>query len=215
MADDILTSVCSFDIRKCFDTANSIHSILFNKMEKYGFQSNNIDWFRSYLLTRQQFVACHNELSRKCQLEIGVPQGSVLGPILFLLYVNDINRHVNLGACNLYADDTLVYFSANYMDTLQENTQKCVSSISERYDNHQLVINTSKSNIMVITTRQRAVLTNVHRIEVSHGSERLTQLECLDYLCVKLDSHLSWNLQVDDVCRKLVFIIIYNWSFEA
>ena len=177
MADDILTSVCSFDIRKCFDTANSIHSILFNKMEKYGFQSSNIDWFRSYLLTRQQLVACHNELSRKCQLEIGVPQGSVLGPILFLLYVNDINRHVNLGACNLYADDTLVYFSANDMDTLQENTQKCVSSNSEWYDNNQLVINTSKSNIMVITTRQRAVLTNVHRIEVSLGSERLTQLE--------------------------------------
>ena len=79
----------------------------------------------------------------------------------------------------------------NDMDTLQEKTQKCISSINEWYDNNQQVINTSKSNIMVITTRQRAVLANVHRIEVSLGSERLTQLECLDYLGVKLGSHLS------------------------
>ena len=195
MADGMITSVCSFDIRKCFDTIS--HSIFFKKMEKYGFQSKNVDWFRSFFLTRQQFVLCHNELSRKCQLEIGVPKGSVLGQILLLLYVNDINRHVYIGACNLYADATLVYCSVNYMDALQENTQKCVSSINECYDN----------NVMVITTSQRAGITNVHRIGVSLGSERLTQLECLDYLGVKLGSHLSWNLQVDDVCRKLVFII--------
>ena len=155
MADDMLTSVCSFDIQNCFDTIS--HIIIFKKMEKYGFHSKNVDWFRSYLLTRQQFVVCHNELSRKCQLKIGVPQGSVLGPMLLLLYANNINRHVHLGVCNLYADAMLVYCSANYMDTLQEKTQKCISSINEWYDNNQLVINTSKSNIMAITTSRKHV----------------------------------------------------------
>ena len=151
IADGLLTSVCSFDIKKCFDTIN--HSILFKKMEKYGFASDTADWFRSYLLNRQQLVSCHNKLSEKRQLNIGVPQGSVLGPILFLIYINDINMHVDLGACNLYADDTLVYCSANNINELQECTQKCVTAIKEWYDNNHLVINASKCSIMVVTTK--------------------------------------------------------------
>ena len=83
IADGLLTSVCSFDINKCFDTIN--HFILFKKMEKYGFASDTANWFWSYLLDRQQLVSCHNKLSGKRQLNIGVPQGSVLRPILFLL----------------------------------------------------------------------------------------------------------------------------------
>ena len=85
IADGLLTSVCSFDIKKCFDTIN--HSIIFKKMEKYGFASDTADWFLSYLLNRQQLVSCHNKLSGKRQLNIGVPQGSVLGPVFFFKYM--------------------------------------------------------------------------------------------------------------------------------
>ena len=66
-------------------------------------------WFQSYLNKREQIVSCQSQLSGKCQLQIGVPQGSVLGPLLFLIYVNDVNRHVNLGYCIRYADDVLIY----------------------------------------------------------------------------------------------------------
>ena len=172
-------------------------------MEKYGFASDTADWFRSYLLDRQQLVSCHNKLSGKRQLNIGVPQGSVLGSILFLLYVND----VDLGACNLYADDTLVYCSANNINELQECTQKCVTAIKEWYDSNRLVTNASQSSIMVVTTKQREDFNNLLNIDVCIGADRLDQRNCIDYLGVQLDAHLTWNSQIDAVCKKLVFAI--------
>ena len=144
---------------------------------------------RSYLLNRHQLVSCHNKLSEKRQLNIGVPQGSVLGPILFLIYVNDINMHVDLGACNLYADDTLVNCSANNINELQQCTQKCVTAIKEWYDNNHLVINASKCSIMVVTTKQREAFNNLLNIDVCLGDDSLDQSNCIDYLGVKLDAH--------------------------
>ena len=151
-----------------------------------------------------------NKLSEKRQLNIGVPQGSVLGPILFLIYVNDINMHVDLGACNLYADDTLVYCSANNINELQECTQKCVTAIKEWYDNNHLVINASKCSIMVVTTKQREAFNNLLNIDVCLGDDSIDsncQSNCIDYLGVKLDAHLTWHSQIDAVCKKLVFAI--------
>ena len=130
-------------------------------MDKYGFHSNNTDWFRSYLLNRLQLVSYRNKVSCKCQLDICVPQGSVLGPILFVLYVNDISRHVDIGACNLYADDTIVHCTSDNTISLQECMQRCVYNMKEWYDKNQLVINTSKSNFMMVTTMQRDIFTNV------------------------------------------------------
>ena len=83
MSDGHLTAVCSFDTTKCFDTIN--HSILLRKMEYYGLQSENIKWFKSYLNEREQMVSCHNTVSEKSTISIGVPKGSVLDPLLFLI----------------------------------------------------------------------------------------------------------------------------------
>ena len=205
MSDGNLTAVCSFDITKCFDTIN--HSILLRKMEYYGLQSENIKWFKSYLNEREQMVSCHNTVSGKSTISIGVPQGSVLGPLLFLIYVNDINRHVHLGACNLYADDTLVYCNGSTMSELKHNIQQCVSDIHEWYDKNKLVINKSKSSVMLATTRQRILHIDNNDLDVHIGDYKLVQSDCIDHLGLKIDETISWNMQTDNICKKLVFII--------
>ena len=132
MTGPVYTGVCSLDIKKCFDTIN--HKILLEKMELYGFQPGSINWFESYLTGRQQSVFCQNVLSCKRKIQIGIPQGSVLGPVLFLLYVNDINRHVSLAACSLYADDTLLYMTSDTIEKLQDNLQECICEVEKWYN---------------------------------------------------------------------------------
>ena len=93
--DGLLLGACAIDIKKCFDTIN--HSILLKKLDCYGFCEDVVNWFQSYISKRGHKVRCKNSNSCIKYVDIGVPQGSVLGPVLFLVYLNDINIHVEKG----------------------------------------------------------------------------------------------------------------------
>jgi hypothetical protein len=137
--DGLMTGICSLDIKKCFDTIN--HKILLKKLEMYGFMDSAVQWFTSYLLSRGAKVYCRNEYSGLKSTNIGVPQGSVLGPTLFLLYVNDINNYLDNAVCNLYADDVLIYCSGEDVSIVNEKLQSSLCCIKEWYDRNLLVVN--------------------------------------------------------------------------
>ena len=191
VSDGNLTGVCSFDITKCFGTIN--HAMLLKKISFYGFNDLTSKWFQSYLNKREQIVSCRNQLSRKCQLKIGVLQGSVLGPLLFLIYVIDIN-----------ADDTLIYCTGNSITELKYNIKKCVTDVHELYESNKLAI---KLNVMLLTTRQ--MLSNMRdtALNVFIGNHKLPQCNSIKYLGVDIGNVLSWNNQTDSISKKLVFII--------
>ena len=130
--DGAITGACLLDISKCFDSIN--HTILLKKLEMYGITSTEQKWFSSYLRGRKQIVKFHQETSEFCDITCGVPQGSVLGPILFLLFINDISNFTVEGCVlNMYADDVTIYTSAISKDELEYRLQVCIDNISNWY----------------------------------------------------------------------------------
>ena len=107
-----------FDLQKAFDTVK--HDILIKKIEHYGIRGNVLDWFRSYLRCRFQYVSVNGHSSDLLPISCDVPQGSVLGPLLFLIYINDLPNISKVIQFYLFADDTSIYFESDNLLALQK-----------------------------------------------------------------------------------------------
>jgi hypothetical protein len=142
--------MCSLDMAKGFDTIS--HKILLHKLKYYGFNVNSILFFESYLSNRRQIVKYNGNVSSDLPVSIGVPQGSVLGPILFILYVNDLPDFLNCN-CEMYADDSTLYCSAPTLELCQPILSSNLSLAEEWLHRNQLVVNASKSCVMVVTNK--------------------------------------------------------------
>ena len=116
------------DIAKCFDTID--HDLLLKKLSLYGIKNIELEWFKSDLHQRQQAVLRNGKLSSNVDISSGVPHGSVLGPFLFLLFINDISNFAANGCLiNLFADDTIIYTSGDSIDEVQSKLQTCLDNI--------------------------------------------------------------------------------------
>ena len=196
------TGICSFDIKKCFDSID--HSLLLAKMKLYGIRAHELNWFEDYLSDRRQVVRCHNKQSEPKCVSVGVPQGSVLGPLLFVLFVNDISQHVGLATANLYADDTLIYINAESEAEINEKLQGCVDKVSEWYEKNNIIINTDKSCSMIIKSRRS---NNYPVLSISIENCIINQVKTMTYLGLEIDEALTWNQHIMKLCRKLSFKI--------
>ena len=122
------TGVVFVDLKKAFDTVD--HQVLLEKLKIIGISDSSIVWFREYLQNRRIVTQVGNTLSREQCISYGVPQGSILGPLLFALYINDMVKTVENCKIHLYADDTVLYFSSKNPHTVQQKLQQELNTIS-------------------------------------------------------------------------------------
>lgn len=130
-----------------FDTIN--HKILLNKLEKYGFRGRTHSWLESYLDNRYQFVQFNDHQSEMRRVTCGVPQGSLIGLKLFILYINDLCKASDLLNCVLFADDTTLYLSGDNIQQLITEVTRELSKMKKWFDQNKLSFNISKTKYII------------------------------------------------------------------
>ena len=165
------------DFSKAFDTVN--HQILLEKLEYYGIRGSALAWFESYLADRQQYVTCNGVKSSCKTIKCGVPQGSILGPLLFLLYINDLANICKHTLPVLFADDTNLFNSGKDLTELQDIFNAELKAISTWLKVNKLSLNVKKTHYMVISTKKKPV----PDISIYIEGHLIDKVSCTKFLC--------------------------------
>lgn len=188
------------DIKKAFDSVN--HDILLQKLERYGFRGPAGKFFRSYLTNRTQFVQISHNQSTTAIVKTGVPQGSVLGPILFSLFINDYAACLRHSEAVLYADDTALLVSHHSLEEAELLANNDLKNTITWFNCNKLVLNIKKTKFIVFASdrKQQSFTCNLHL-----GGLHIDQVITYKYLGITLDSTLHWAPHIDELCKKLTF----------
>jgi len=192
------------DLKKAFDTCDV--RILIKKLEHYGFRGISNKWFYSYLNGRTQYVEINGVKSTLKDITHGVPQGSVLGPILFLLYINDLPKATSLFS-SLFADDTIFVNTNKDLKILESSTNKELQKAQLWFQANKLSLNVSKTKYMVFRTSKMKTIEQNFNIKIGDQDvERIgnnCKTKSFKFVGVHLDEYMTWEHHVNHVINKV------------
>ena len=196
----MISCILFLDLKKAFDSVS--HGILLKKLEYYGVRGIALDLFRSYLTNRKQFTKIGESLSVLDIIEWGVPQGSVLGPLLFLIFINDIPLASDLGTW-LFADDTVLVESASSLAVLQAKMNERIDKVQTCLLANKLSVHyVDKSQYMLVNSNNYVRIED-HCFELKMANHIISRTKTFKYLGLIVDEKLSWTDHVNYVCLKL------------
>ena len=186
------------DLQKAFDTVN--HDILCDKITYYGFRGVIQHLIRSFLSNRQQYVSINGFNSDKKYITCGVPQGSTLGPLLFILYINDLHLSMKQSTTSHFADDTCISYSAKKIKTLETILNYDLKTVTDWLQANRLSLNVDKSKLIIFKSKQKR-LSNTFSIKLN-GS-KLEPTDNVKYLGLYIDQNLSFDFHINQLSKKL------------
>ena len=193
-----LVGTVMIDLSKAFDTID--HSLLLDKLEAYGIQGADLKWFSDYLAMRRQRVVVDGEVSDWSAVTKGVPQGSILGPLLFILFVNDMPDVVKYCTINQYADDITIYVSNKSPDVVGSALEGDLERISSWIAANGLTMNVAKTQLMTMCRRGKH--RKAEKVKVHVGGVELPKQDAVKYLGVIVDRELNWKQHIDGVRKR-------------
>ena len=186
------------DLQKAFDTVN--HRILLSKLEHYGIRGCALEWFRSYLSDRKQYVSVNGSNSNLLSITCGVPQDSVLGPLLFLIYINDLPNVSKKLTFYLFADDTNIYYESKDLFNLIKIVNKELRLVKKWLDANKLSLNIDKTNYIIFHSSAVSVPSGS---DIKIGKKHIKRVKFVKFLGLLLDEHLSWKYHLSELSKKL------------
>lgn len=198
---ELKQKTCSvfIDVRKAFDSVD--HDTLITKLEEIGFKGKTIEMFKSYLLNRKQFVMIGEHNSSEKTIKTGVPQGSILGPILFIIFVNDLFDCSFHGSLQLYADDATLTYGESTYEILKEKMIQDILKFNTWMTNNKLSLNFKKTNFIIYHLKNSDVR-NIFN-EVCFDNHKIDRVNKTKYLGMIINETLNWNDHVDLVKKKV------------
>ena len=196
-----LVGAVFIDLSKAFDTLS--HDMMLEKLSSYGIQNGELLWFTDYLFCRQQFVQIDGCCSDSNQVFAGVPQGSILGPLLFILYFNDVLDQLCQCKILMYADDTVLYYGNKEAIAIEHVLTNELKHLSDYFIKNELIINLNKgkTEVMLFGTSKRLSM-NRHDLAIYFGGHRITNTTSYVYLGHTLDQSLQLNNSFQSAYKK-------------
>ena len=191
------------DLSKAFDTIS--HKLLLKKLERLGIRGTANLWFKNYLSDRKQYMDIDDIKSDFESIACGVPQGSILGPILFLIYVNDISRCTSCHVLS-FADDTTISLSGTNIVDLYNTMNQELEHINQWFQSNKLCLNVKKTKHIVFRPVNSKIPNDMNIVINNQTIDRISNEsneKCFKFLGLHMDEHLSWKFHISKVCKKI------------
>ena len=199
MDNGTVTGAVLLDLTKAFDTVN--HSILSRKLSRFGVDDTAQNWFDSFLSNRNQVTCCGRAQSDPDIVSVVAAQGSILGPLLFIIYMNDLPNVLKSCSVTLYADDTVLYFSSKLISEIETKMNSDLRQVCDWLKLNQLTLNIKKSQFMLIGCNSR--LRRIESIVISADGKQLKEAQCFPYVGLIINQNLTWEDHIEHMRNKI------------